>query len=110
MLQLRQPSFNTQGLLPLPLSHRAQWVGESKAAIECPQARLFCPGDAMGKKRVKFYNKSTNSLTSESFSKTRLQCTNAKRKQCFDITLSRQEESTMRHLANIQYKTGPADR
>ena len=30
------------------------------------------------------------------------------RKRCYDITLSRQEGSTMRHLANAHSVTGPA--
>ena len=30
-------------------------------------------------------------------------------KRCYDVTLSRQEESMMRHLANARNVTGPAD-
>ena len=32
----------------------------------------------------------------------------AKRKRCYDVTLSRQEGSTTRHLASAQYWTGLA--
>ena len=40
--------------------------------------------------------------------KTRLHSTHAKRKRCYDITLTRQEGSTMRHLARAQYWDRPA--
>ena len=40
--------------------------------------------------------------------KTRLHSTHAKRKRCYDATLSRQEGSVMRHLANAQYWDRPA--
>ena len=33
----------------------------------------------------------------------------AKQKRCYDVTLSRQEGSTTRHLASAQYWTGLAD-
>ena len=40
--------------------------------------------------------------------KTRLHSTRAKRKRCYDVTLSRQEGSMMRHLASAQYWDLPA--
>ena len=40
--------------------------------------------------------------------KTRLHTTRAKQKRWTDVTQSRQEGSTMRHLANAHYMTGPA--
>ena len=38
----------------------------------------------------------------------RATCTCAKRKRCYDVTLSRQEGSTTRHLASAQYWAGLA--
>ena len=40
--------------------------------------------------------------------KTRPHSTCAKRKRCYDVTLSRQEGSTTRHLASAQYWAGLA--
>ena len=36
-----------------------------------------------------------------------LHSTRAKQKRCDDVMLSKQERSTMRHLANAQYEAGP---
>ena len=50
----------------------------------------------------------TFSLNSGDVEKTRPHSTRAKRKRCYDATLSRQEGSMTRHLASAQYWTGLA--
>ena len=63
--------------------------------------------------RIHIYNKEmknvrvlTKYLKLKFTVKIRATCTCAKRKRCYDVTLSRREGSTTRHLASAQYGTG----
>ena len=53
---------------------------------------------------VKFFDKLQKRLSVENTSAT----PRAKRKRCYDVTLSRHEGSTMRHLVNAHYVISPA--
>ena len=52
---------------------------------------------------VKIRHNAHFSLKTLEMLKTRLHSTRTKRKRYYDVTLSRQEGSTMRHLASAQY-------
>ena len=57
---------------------------------------------------MKSINVQTKDLKLKFTEKFRAPCTCAKRKRCYDVTLSRQEGSTTRHLASAQYWAGLA--
>ena len=108
-----------QGSLLFPLSlHLAQNEWLWKPAIKWPHPPRFCTGEAimiyaLNNIRWNTINSKTRSNLTNihkkmELVKIRLQSTRPKRKRCYDVTLSRQEGSTMRHRANAQYWTGLA--
>ena len=100
-----------QGSSPFPLSRqRAQYECPLKLAIAWPQLPLFCPGDDIifytlleikcDSKYENSYKKQTIIHKFLAIRKTLCALVRAKRKRCYNVTLSRQEGSTTRHLVS----------